>query len=205
MAVTRWRALEEYHPAVRLMVRYMWRQEPPLLPSGFADQMGLPRQLVSRWLQIVAPAVELAKASDIPPTDATDPAAPTEPDAVVTAAPMKDTVKDAVSELPSLTPQLAVRLARAMGLAPLDFLVAAGLCMLNDPLLTIGEAWEYVIARVTASQNQLVATADETGESRDDQRAEGKALQARQDIRQILDEARLTDLANLGNLAHLSS
>ena len=54
MAVTRWRALEDYHPAVRLMVRYKWRQEPPLLPSGFADRMGLPRQLVSRWLQVPA-------------------------------------------------------------------------------------------------------------------------------------------------------
>lgn len=55
MAVTRWRSLSEYHPAVRLMVRYMWDQEPPLLPSGFADAMGVPRQTVSRWLQHTGP------------------------------------------------------------------------------------------------------------------------------------------------------
>src|SRR5215813_7596568 len=91
MAVTRWRPLDAYHPAVRQMVRYMWRQEPPLLPSGFADQMGLPRQLVSRWLQMQAPADALASA---------------------------DHVGSSETSLPSLTPPLAARLARAMGLSP---------------------------------------------------------------------------------------
>ena len=79
MAVTRWRPLSEYHPAVRLMVRYMWDQEPPLLPSGFADVLGVPRQTVSRWLQhtnaetppALTPqlAVRLARGMQLPVAD----------------------------------------------------------------------------------------------------------------------------------------
>jgi hypothetical protein len=124
MAVTRWRPLEEYHPAVRLMVRYMWRQEPPLLPSGFADQVGLPRQLVSRWLQVQAPVDTLDRA---------------------------DQAGSGEASLPSLTPPLAVRLARAMGLSPHTFLLAAGLCTDEEALFAVEDVWDYVLQHVAAT------------------------------------------------------
>jgi transcriptional regulator with XRE-family HTH domain len=48
--MARWKSLEEYSPVARLLVEYMWEQRPPLLPSQFAAQMGVPKQLVSSWL-----------------------------------------------------------------------------------------------------------------------------------------------------------
>jgi hypothetical protein len=159
MAVTRWRPLQDYHPAVRFMVRYMWRQEPPLLPSGFADQMGLPRQLVSRWLQVQAPETV---------TDGTDIAA---------------------AAVPSLTPPLATRLARAMGVAPLEFFVAAGMCTYNEPLFAVEDAWDYVLARVTSTLAQ--------GDGEDKEHAEHR-VESPDDmacVRHALEEARTADLA----------
>lgn len=147
MAVTRWRPVEDYHPAVRLMVRYMWRQEPPLLPSGFADRMGLPRQVVSRWLQVPAPA------------DGSDAAAVL---------------------LPSLTPPLAVRLARAMGLSPHAFLLAAGLCTDEEPLFAVEDVWEHVLACIAATKG-------------------GDGDPAMDDVRRILVEARDADLCHVAN------
>jgi len=52
--MSRWRSLEEYTPIARLLVEYMWAQRPPLLPSQFAEQMGIPKQAVSRWLSAQA-------------------------------------------------------------------------------------------------------------------------------------------------------
>jgi transcriptional regulator with XRE-family HTH domain len=52
--MSRWRSLEEYTPIARLLVEYMWSQRPPLLPSQFAEQMGIPKQAVSRWLSAQA-------------------------------------------------------------------------------------------------------------------------------------------------------
>ncbi len=52
--MARWRSLEEYTPIARLLVEYMWAQRPPLLPSQFAEQMGIPKQAVSRWLSAQA-------------------------------------------------------------------------------------------------------------------------------------------------------
>jgi hypothetical protein len=159
MAITRWRPLLDYHPAVRLMVRYMWRQEPPLLPSGFADQMGLPRQLVSRWLQIQAPETG---------ADGTD---------IIAAA------------VPSLTPLLATRLARTMGVTPLEFFVAAGMCTYEEPLFTVEDAWEYVLARVTST------AAEDGGE--DNEHAEDRmvSLDDMERVRHALQEAHTADLA----------
>jgi hypothetical protein len=130
MAVTGWRHLDDYHPAVRLMVRYMWQQQPPLLPSGFADQLGLPPQLVSRWLQVQA------------------------------SADASDTVD---APLPSLMPSLAVRLARAMGLSPREFLVAAGLCTDEGPLFAVEDAWDHVLACIATA-----ASGDAAGNSTTD-------------------------------------
>lgn len=159
MAVTRWRALDDYHPVVRLMVRYMWRQEPPLLPSGFADQMGLPRQLVSRWLQIQAPEIG------------------------------SDTT--AAAAVPSLTPPLATRLARAMGVAPLEFFVAAGMCTYEEPLFAVEDAWEYVLARMTSRRAQRdgedAGNADDIPEN----------LDGVTGVCQALEEARSADLAHV--------
>lgn len=52
--MARWRSLEEYTPIARQLVEYMWAQRPPLLPSQFAEQMGIPKQAVSRWLSAQA-------------------------------------------------------------------------------------------------------------------------------------------------------
>jgi hypothetical protein len=195
MAVTRWRALEQYHPAVRLMVRYMWRQEPPLLPSGFADQMGLPRQLVSRWLQLSAPPIE--------PVEPTEPIEPTELVPGDMAESAEVATDHAAVLLPSLTPSLAVRLARAMEIAPREFLVAAGMCTDDDPLLTIEEAWAYIVARVAANLTRRAAgqalslegsessdSGDSAGEAKEDMQS---GLQA---VFQVIEAARLSDLAH---------
>lgn len=160
MAVTRWRPLDDYHPAVRLMVRYMWRQEPPLLPSGFADQMGLPRQLVSRWLQVQAPETG---------SDGTDIAA---------------------TAVPSLTPPLATRLARTMGVAPLEFFVAAGMCTLEEPLLAVEDAWDYVLAHV-------ISTSEGSGEDKENAERGVESQDDMARVRHALEEARTADLARV--------
>jgi hypothetical protein len=148
MAATRWRQLEDYHPAVRLMVRYMWRQEPPLWPAAFAERMDLPHQLVSYWLQVPAPPPGLAPKADLAQGQGDDGgtrqqhhAGPGRAGAAGAAAP---------EPLPRLTPQLAVRLARRMGHAPRELLEAAGLTTPDEPLLTVQDAWDYVVARVAA-------------------------------------------------------
>jgi len=162
MAVTRWRPLEEYHAAVRLLVRYMWRQEPPLLPSGFADQVGLPRQLLSRWLQIPA------EASGTP--------------------------------LPSLNPPEAVRLARAIGVAPHAFLVAAALATEEDPLFAVEDVWEYVLERVTVAQGLQAAGVDAQARGDGAEAEEGAAGAdeaadaAARALRHALESARATDM-----------
>ena len=48
--MARWRSLDDYSPFARLLVEYMWTQRPPLLPAGFADRMGISKQVVSKWL-----------------------------------------------------------------------------------------------------------------------------------------------------------
>lgn len=160
MAVTRWRPLEEYHPAVRLMVRYMWRQEPPLLPSGFADQLGLPRQLVSRWLQIQPPTNE-SKATD--------------------------------TSLPSLSPPLAVKIARAMGMAPHEFLLAVGMSTAEEPLFSVEDAWEYVLARFTSATTPNDSS--EAGDSQDEPGERSISADEVERLRSALDAARAVDLA----------
>ena len=164
MVVTRWRPLDDYHPAVRLMVRYMWRQEPPLLPSGFADQIGLPRQLVSRWLQIQAPVTGIESTDVIP------------------------------APLPSLTPLLATRLARAMAVAPLDFFVATGMCTYEEPLFAVEDAWEYVLAHVSPG----VAAVDAEGVDHTEDAADSvDSPDALASVRRALEEARTADLARV--------
>lgn len=168
MAVTQWRPLEDYHPAVRLMVRYMWRQEPPLLPSGFADRMGLARQLVSRWLQVQ----EQVGVHE----DAASPSASAGP--------------AAIPLLPGLTPSLAVRLARAMGLAPTAVLRAAGHCSEEEPLFAVEDAWDYVIDYVAAHARATPDAADNTTGS-----AEEMADTVRQALQLALQRARDVDVA----------
>ena len=46
----RWKQLNEYSPFARILVEYMWEQRPPLLPAGFAERMGISKQIVSKWL-----------------------------------------------------------------------------------------------------------------------------------------------------------
>jgi transcriptional regulator with XRE-family HTH domain len=45
-----WKDITDYTPFARLIVEYMWEQRPPLLPSQFAAQMGIPKQVISKWL-----------------------------------------------------------------------------------------------------------------------------------------------------------
>jgi transcriptional regulator with XRE-family HTH domain len=66
-----WRALEDYSPLGRLLVEYMWEQRPPLLPSQFAQRMGVRKQQVAVWLSadsVPPPAVlmRLARGMGIP-------------------------------------------------------------------------------------------------------------------------------------------
>lgn len=49
-----WKELGEYTPFARLIVEYMWEQRPPLLPSQFAAQMDIPKQVISKWLNAQA-------------------------------------------------------------------------------------------------------------------------------------------------------
>jgi transcriptional regulator with XRE-family HTH domain len=49
-----WKDLEGYTPFARMIVEYMWAQRPPLLPSQFAVQMGIPKQVISKWLNAQA-------------------------------------------------------------------------------------------------------------------------------------------------------
>ena len=46
----RWKQLNDYSPFARILVEYMWEQRPPLLPAGFAERMGVSKQIVSKWL-----------------------------------------------------------------------------------------------------------------------------------------------------------
>ena len=49
-----WKDLDGYTPFARLIVEYMWEQRPPLLPSQFAVQMDIPKQVISKWLNAQA-------------------------------------------------------------------------------------------------------------------------------------------------------
>jgi hypothetical protein len=44
--------------------------------------------------------------------------------------------------------ELATRLARAIGVVPLEFFVAAGICTYEEPLFAVEDAWDYVLACV---------------------------------------------------------
>lgn len=170
MAVTRWRPLEDYHPAVRVMVRYMWRQEPPLLPSGFADQLGLPRQIVSRWLQI-QPSTDESKIADM--------------------------------SLPSLTPPLAVKIARAMGMAPHEFLLATGMSTTDEPLFTVDDAWEYVLAHIPSATNSDSSSAPT--DNQDDTSESTQSTDEAERMRSTLEAARAADLARRASEASVTN
>lgn len=60
MAGFRWKAIEQYVPWLRTLVRFMWQHQPaPMQPAEFAAAAGIPRQMLSRWLA-ANPDVELA-------------------------------------------------------------------------------------------------------------------------------------------------
>jgi hypothetical protein len=60
MAGFRWKAIDQYVPWMRALVRFMWQHTPaPMQPAEFAAAAGIPRQMLSRWLA-AGPDVELA-------------------------------------------------------------------------------------------------------------------------------------------------
>jgi hypothetical protein len=86
-----------------------------------------------------------------------------------------------------------VRLARAIGVAPHDFLLAAVLATPEEPLFAREDAWAYVLARVAALQEGQAASAGEQhGEGELEDQPTTDALQGA--VRALLEGARTADL-----------
>jgi transcriptional regulator with XRE-family HTH domain len=113
--MARWKDGQEYTPFAMILVEYMWAERPPLLPSQFAARVGVPKQVISKWLNAQA--------------------------------------------VPDIT-QMA-RIAARVPISLQQMCLAAGITTADAPILSVQDAWEYLIARVRAAK-EIVAEERET-------------------------------------------